>query len=144
MSKKKKTKKTPTDKYRGVVLRLYDKKLDPDSITRKLGIQPTECWKRGYLVGKSGKKYFRRYGQWNLRPSARKNARLQAKVEKLWLQLEPKKKELRSILRKVKADIRIAVDAGSRPCLWWYPFKSQLIRNFVSLGIDVEFAVQNF
>ena len=100
MNKKKKTKKTYPDNYTGVVLRLYDKDLDPASITRKLNIQPTECWKRGYLVGKSGKKYFRRYGQWNLRPSVRKNARLQTKVEKLWLQLKPKKKENHQIFMR--------------------------------------------
>jgi hypothetical protein len=145
MVKKKRAKKKYPDSYNGVILRIYDRDLDPEKITKMLRLLPSHSHKRGYeALGKSGKKAFRYYGQWNLNPLVRTNARIQTKVEKLWLQLEPRKKELRSVLKKYRAELAIYVNPGRPVTVRWYTFNSELLNKFTSLGIDVQFSVHNF
>ena len=138
---KSKRKKNHPDRYRHVVLRLWGKNLDPDKITKALDIAPTSSWKRGNIIGKSGKKYWNPYGQWNLEPRTRGNARFETQIKDVLDQIKPKKKVLRRVLKYAKADLKIGVQPHENLAVWGYGFAAGLLNEFTSLGIDICFSV---
>lgn len=136
--------------YRFVVLRLWHKELDPDSITRALKIEPSNAWRRGYVLDKhgnivtdkkSGKPYRKSCGQWNLCSSARGNSKLVTHIKSILEIIKPKKKALRCILKKVHADLNIAIEPPGDLAIVGYSFPADILNEFTSLGIDIHISI---
>ncbi len=139
--KNKRTHKTKyKDSYRYVILRIWGNNLDPENITKRLAIQPSDSWKKGTYISKSGRKYKKDYGQWILESNVRENATFELRIKNIIEQIEPHKRAMKNILREYKADLKIVVTPHDEVAVWGHSFNSELINFFTELGIDITFA----
>lgn len=148
-----KDRKKYQDRYRYVILRLWGRELDPEKITRAMGIEPDAGWFRGPLVNEKGEVVIDKktgkpwkvysYGQWILKSRIRGNSKLVTRIQDIWEQIELKKKILRRILREVGADLKICVEPSEHLCRALYNFPAEILNKFTALGIDIEFSIHN-
>ncbi len=151
-SKKTSVRKKYPDRYRHVILKLWHKELDPEIVTDELGIEPDDAWWRGPaldtdgnpIINKdTGKPYMRHYGQWNLCSTVRGNTLLVTRMKNILEQVRPQKKALRRILKKVNADLTIAVHPHEDLAIARYSLPADVLNEFTSLGIDIIFSVHD-
>ena len=138
---KKKRKRIYRDRYKYVVLRLLGKDLDPDKISRVLALDPVSSQPSNALRRKADKIYNTNYGHWNLGSRLHRSATLQNHVNDILKQIKPKKKILRRILRKVEADLNIAVQPHEDLAISAYTFPADTLAEFTSMGIDIRFSI---
>jgi len=129
------------DRYHLVVLRLCGMNLDPAKITRALGLQPGSAQPSANLKIKSKRIYNTRLGHWNLDSRLRQSATLQNHVKDILDQIRPKKRVLRRILKNVDADLNIVVEPHRDVAIACYLFPAEVISEFTSLGIDIQFSI---
>jgi hypothetical protein len=141
MKNKKKRKRIYRDRYRYVVLRLLGKELDPDKISKALALYPVSSQPSNALRRKVDRIYNTNYGHWNLGSRLRRSATLQNHVKDILEQIRPRKKILRRILRKVEADLSIAVQPHENLAISSYTFPADILAEFTSMGIDIRFSV---
>lgn len=150
---KMKDRKKYQDRYRYVILRLWGRELDPEKITRAMGIEPDDWWFRGPAVNQKGDVVIDKktgkpwmifpYGQWILRSRIRGNSKLVTRIQDIWEQIEPKKKILRRILKEVKADLKICVEPSEHLYRALYNFPAEILNKFTAIGIDMELSIHN-
>lgn len=153
MAKKSKRtrKKRYTDTFRFVFLDLSAKDLDPDKITKTLGIQPDSSCRRGLIKDQYGKVIKDRNGKprkwlvgtWILDAHVHGNSGIEAQIKDILEQVRPKKAILRRILKSVDATLTIVVEPNRDLCTTSYFLPAALISEFTSLGISVEFRFDN-
>lgn len=153
MAKKSKRvrKKRHIDTFRYVFLDLSAKDLDPDKITKTLGIQPDSSCRRGLIKDQDGKVIKDRNGKprrwvvgtWILDAHVHGNSGLEAQIKDIFEQIRPKKAILRRILKSVDATLTIVVEPDRDLCTAAYFLPAALISEFTSLGISVEFRFDN-
>lgn len=138
------------DRYCYVVLRLWERYLNPEEITKKLNITPDGSWMSGVVRDKNGETIRRkngtaikkRYGQWNLEAHVHENSGLEARIQNILEQIRPKRKILKRILKNVNADLKIVVHPNEYLAIAGYVFSGELLNEFTSLGIDIQFAIE--
>jgi hypothetical protein len=129
------------DRYHLVVLRLCGSNLDPAKITRALGLEPGTAQPSANLKIESRRIYKTKLGHWNLDSRLRRNATLQSHVKDILEQIRPRKKTLRRILKNVDADLNICVEPHRDVAIATYLFSAEVISEFASLGIDIQFSI---
>jgi hypothetical protein len=143
-------KKRYPDAFRYVFLELSSKDLNPDKLTKILDIQPSTSFKRGdplknkygkIVKNKKGKSIKMLLGGWTLHSRVRENSKLETHIEDILKQIRPKKAVLKQILKKVDGVLTIAVEPHKDVALAWYLFSGDLLNEFTSLGIDIEFSI---
>jgi len=148
-TKKATRKKTYRDTYRYVFLCLHAKDLDPEEITKKLNIKPDFAFKRGILKDKNGNIKRHKngspikmaYGQWILNAHVHKNSGLETRIKNIVKQIKPKRKALQQIVKKINADLTIAVEPHRDLYIAGYLFSGKLLNEFTSLGIDIDVSI---
>jgi len=142
-------KKRYPDTFRYVFLTLWAKDLDPQSVTRVLGIEPDSTCKRGFLRDKDGKVIVgkngepKRYpaGNWILDDHVHGNSGFETRAKDILERIKPKKAALRRVLKKAKAVLTIVVEPHEDICVRSLFFPANILNEFTSLGIDIEFCV---
>lgn len=153
MAKKAKraAKKRFPDTYRYVFLALWAKDLDPDSVTKTLGIEPDSSCRRGLIRGRDGKVIKdksgrpKRYpaGQWIIEEHVHGNSGFENRIKNILQRLEPQKTALRRLLKKVNAVLIIVVQPHEEVYTRSIFLPASVLNEFTSLGIDIEFRVDN-
>lgn len=139
------------DVYRNVFLEISARDLDPDKITKTLDIQPDVAFRRGFLrdqegkvvKDKKGKPRKSPFGSWILEAHVHGNSGLEAQIKDIFEQIRLKKAILRRILKSVDATLTVVVEPNRDLCTAAYFLPAALINEFTSLGINVEFRVDN-
>lgn len=136
------------DTFRHVFLTLWAKDLDPDSVTKALGIVPDSTCIRGLLkdkdgkiVGKNGRARRVPVGLWILDARVHGNSTLETRIRSILEHVKPKKKALRRVLNKVNAELNIVVEPHRDVVCRSIRFPAGILNEFSSLGIDIEFCV---
>ena len=141
---KKSTKtKRQRERRRHVVLRLVGSDLDPDKITRSLGLEPASAQPAASLGREFKRIYNTTDGHWCLDSRLRTSATLQNQLEDIAKQIRPKRRALRAILKNVEADVNIAVEPHDQWATCSYLFSAEVISEFTSLGIDICFSIHD-
>ena len=151
MAKKSKRtrKKRYTDTFRCVFLDLSAKDLDPDKITKTLGIQPDSSCRRGLIKDQDGKVIKDKNGKprmwpvgfWILHAHVHGNSGLEAQIKDILEQIRPKKAILRRILKSVDATLTIVVEPHKDVCTRSLILPADLLNEFTQLGIDIELRI---
>lgn len=145
-NKRRKAVKNDTRRY--VVLRLWGKDLDPGEITRKLQIEPTAGHARGPALDVNGKtvkdpatgKLIKwPSGVWTLN-SYVPNAKIETQMKRILEQIRPRRNALRRIVAAAHAAIVISIEPAEGFANVTYTLPADLVNEFTSLGIDVEFS----
>lgn len=142
-------KKRYPDAFRLVFLDLSAKDLDPDKITETLCIQPDSSCRRGFMKDrdgrvikdKNGKPRRWSVGAWIVDAHVHENSGLEIRIKDILEQIKPKKAALRRILEKVNATLTVVVEPHKDLCVAAYFLPANLLNEFTSLGIDIEFRV---
>jgi hypothetical protein len=137
---KKKRKRYP-DRYHLVCLRLCGRDLNPDKITKALGLEPSSSQPSANLKIKFRRIYNTKLGHWNLDSRLRRSASVQDHAKDILEQIRPKKRILRRILKNVDADLNIAIEPHRDLVIAGYLFPAEVISGFTSLGIDIHFSI---
>jgi hypothetical protein len=138
---KKKKQTSKADRFRIVNLHLVGKKLDPDEVTKLVGMQPDHSGRRGELISRKRKKRF--YGFWSLW-SNHSSGRIETQLKEIAKKIEPVRNRLRKALKSQyveKAYVDIGVEPSSDVAIANYYLDGELLNQFTSLGIDIEFSV---
>jgi len=153
MSEKRKNsaKRKRRDAYRDVFLELFAKNIDPDAITKKLGIQPDHSWRRGVVRNsqgeivrdKNGKPRRFAFGSWILNAHLHPNAGMETRVKNIVEQIRPQRAALRQILRDVDGVLIIVVEPHRDSFYATYCLPAPILDELTSLGIDIELRVHN-
>ncbi len=128
------------DQFRCVMLTLSGRRLDPEQITRILGIRPDSSCRRGDRFGKNKKAV---QGYWAIegRPA---RSRLDTQARSILRRIEPVKREFRSLVehRDVElACVTFAVMPGERVAVAGYYLPEDVVAGFGALGVGVEFSI---
>ena len=153
MAKKTKyrTPKRYRDAFRYVFLTILAKDLDPDVVTKSLGIEPDSSWRRGFIKDKegniikdrNGKRRKSSVGGWILEAHVHENSSFEARMSNILEQIRPKKKVLKQILKKSIATLTIVIEPHNQVCTRCILLPAGTLNEFTSLGIDIEFSVDN-
>ncbi len=131
------------DGYRYVLLKIHSRDLDPDEVTKVLGIEPTwSCW-RGTWTAPTGVTREHKEGFWAIASRLRRNASLENHVRDVWDQVSSRKPSLKRILRKAKAFLAISVEPHPDVVDWTYTFSAEALKEFVDLGINIRFSFKD-
>ncbi|UCC21520.1 MAG: DUF4279 domain-containing protein [Planctomycetota bacterium] len=145
------TNKRFPDTFRYVFLALWAKDLDPDSVTKALGIEPDSSCRRGLIRGRDGKVIKDKRGrpkrtsagEWIIEEHAHGNSGFENRIKSIIQKLEPKKTALRRLLKKVNAVLIIVVQPHEELYTRSIFLPASILNEFTSLGIDIEFRVDN-
>ena len=129
------------DQYRYVLLQIHSNKLDPQTVTKKLGIEPTWSTRRGTYTTPGGRTFKHAQGSWSIATQLRRNASLEKHVRNVWDRIAPRKTALKLILKDARGTLTIAVRPHPEVVNSMYMFPSEVIAKFVGLGIDIVFSI---
>jgi hypothetical protein len=79
---------------------------DPAEITRRIGIDPTECWRKGDLHPKSGVK--RKLSRWSLFSRLARTAELEDHVKDILAQMDQKPEAFQSVSKEFGGHIQVS------------------------------------
>ena len=114
--------------------------LDPVEVTEALGIEPDDSAKKGDLWGPAHDRICKQ-GVWSLigRPST---SRIETQMADILKRLGPSRTRLRRFIRENKHVQEASVDIGYTPredlAIACFTLKSALVKEYVSLGVDIE------
>ena len=126
-------------KWSFVHLSIGGKHLDPQKISKALGISPDFCCRRGELAAPNFKRKCKA-GSWSLE-SDRLNWRMETQMRDILRRITPVKERLRRLIREdatiERAYLTVAFEPPEgRPGVS-YLFPAELVSEFVSLGLDI-------
>jgi hypothetical protein len=115
------------------------KHLDPQKISKILGISPDLCGKRGELVAPNSRRRCRA-GSWGLE-STQRNWQIETQMKSILKRITPVKERLRRLIREdatiERAYLTVAFEPPKdRPGVSYF-FPAELVSEFVSLGLDI-------
>ena len=140
-----KTKAIRTGQYewRSVCLTLAGKNLDPEKVTKALGIPPDDRAKRGEPRSTNRKKKCKQ-GYWSLDGGSSK-WRVETQMTNILKRLSPVKRRLRLLLKEDKdvkrADLTIAIMPPAGVLAAQYRLNAELVDEFASLGVDIKLSI---
>ena len=143
MAKKSKTKRKreQTREWRQVYLTIAGIKLDPEKVTKVLGIEPDD---RGKLGEPSGKNRKSKQGYWTLK-GVSSNWRIETQMQSILRRIEPARNRLKKLIKEDKtikqAYLKIAFETPKGIPNACYCYNSKLINEFTSLGIDIALSI---
>ena len=82
-------------------------------------------------------------GSWTLDSRVRENSKLETHIKDILKQIKPQKAILKQILKKVDGALTIVVEPNKDLYIVSYLLSSDILSEFTSLGIDIEFRVNN-
>jgi hypothetical protein len=138
---KSKKKHGKTYEWRHIYLTISGKHLDPEKVSKVLGILPDDRGKLGEPCGMNRK---RKQGYWSLEggPS---NWRIETQLKNILNRIRPIKYQLKKLIKEEKtikrAYLTISVEPPRGFANACYCFNSKLINEFTSLGIDIELSI---
>lgn len=138
---KTKTKRDQTREWRHVFLTIAGKNLDPEKVTKVLGILPEN---RGKLGKPSGKNRKCKQGYWTIEggPS---NWRIETQMKNILKRIGPVKNRLKKLIKGDEnvreANLKIAFAPPKGIPNACYCFNSKLINEFTSLGINIALSI---
>ena len=138
---KTKTKQSRTQEWRHLRLTISGKNLDPDKVTKVLGILPDIRGKLGEVSGKNRKS---KQGYWTLEggPS---NWRIETQMKNILKRIDPIKNKLKKLIKEDEnireATLKIAFAPPKGIPNACYCFNSKLINEFTSLGINIALSI---
>jgi hypothetical protein len=126
-----------------VRLNLTGKHLDPQKVSRTLGISADICGKLGDPIAPNSDRRCKQ-GYWDIE-SGRSNWRLEAQIKDILKRIAPVKGRLRRLIKNdatmQEAYLTIVFEpAARRPAVGCY-LPSDLIGQFTSLGVDVNLVI---
>jgi hypothetical protein len=126
-----------------VHLSVGGKYLDPEKVSKAIGIFPDACGKRGEPVAPNSKRRCKA-GFWGLE-SDQLNWRIETQMKNILKRITPVKERLRRLIREdttiEQAYLTIAFSPPEgRPAVS-YLFPSELVSEFVSLGLDIVLSI---
>lgn len=135
-------KRDKTREWRYVHLTIAGKKLDPEKVTKVLGILPDDRGKLGEPCGKNRKC---KQGYWSLEGGPT-TWRIETQMKNILKRISPVKHQLRKLIREDETVKRAYLTIAFAPprgipnaC---YCFSAKLINEFTSLGIDIALSIQ--
>jgi hypothetical protein len=138
---KTKKKREQTHEWRHIFLTVAGKNLDPEKITKVLGILPDD---RGKLGEPSGKNRKCKQGYWTIEggPS---NWRIETQMKHILKRIGPVRNRLKKLIKEDKtikrAYLTIAFETPEGIPNACYCYNSKLINEFTSLGIDIALSI---
>jgi hypothetical protein len=117
-------------------LNIVGKNLNPDEITKMLGIQPDDSFQQGESFGKNKRT---KQGCWTLE-GCPEGAPFGVQLENLITRIEPVRDKLKKIIESKdveQAYLTIGVQPPDEVWIAGYCFDAELINKFTSLGIDI-------
>ena len=122
-----------------VSFRIGADKLDPDKITKVLGIKPSFSHKKGDLIGSSTNARYPS-GMWALESPLPSNADVDVQLtdilNMIWLKLSRIKK-----LRKQGYEMDIAISIVYSPGQHGFTLPAKLVEKLGKLGVDMQFSI---
>jgi hypothetical protein len=142
MTTKDKPKRPKRDGWSFVRITMTGKRLDPEKISKAIGIAPDIAGKLGDPVAPNSERRCKQ-GHWNIE-SGQLNWRPETQMKSLLRRVAPVKERLRKLIREdatiQKAYVAIALEPPSLLAVGYY-FPSDLIGEFTSLGLDVNLLI---
>jgi hypothetical protein len=130
-------------KWSFVELTIGGRSLDPEKLSKVLGMPPDSYGKRGEPDSPNSKRKCKA-GFWSLE-SDQWNWRLETQMESILKRITPVKEKLRRFLKEnasvERAYLLIAISPPGGHTSIHYGFPSDLIAAFASLGFDIVFAI---
>lgn len=114
---------------------------NPDIITKKLGIEPSESWKLGETSERRGQIITRRSSRWKLDSGLNDQSLLNDHLSALLEQLQPKSQELRNIREKFKTQL-VCVGYYYQSFTFELDFETQ--HKATELGLSFHFDTYSF
>ncbi len=142
MKQKTKTKQRQDREWRLVLLTIAGKHLDPEKVSRELGILPDSRGKLGELFLKNSKC---KQGYWSIEggPST---WRIETQMKSILRKISPAKDKLKRLIEEDKTIKQVHLKIAFAPprdvpnaC---YCFDAELINEFTSMGIDIALSIQ--
>jgi hypothetical protein len=138
---KKKKKRKQIREWRQVSLTVAGKNLDPEKVTKILGIMPDDRGKLGEPCGKNRKC---KQGYWTIEggPS---NLRIDTQMKNILKRIKPVRQKFKKFIKEDKskreAYLKIAFETPEGIPNACYCYNSKLINEFTSLGIDIALSI---
>jgi hypothetical protein len=127
--------------WRHVFLTIAGKNLDPEKLTKVLGIIPDNRGKLGEPCGKNRKC---KQGYWTIEggPS---NLRIETQMKNILKRIKPVREKFKKLIKEDKsvreAHLKIAFETPEGIPNACYCYNSKLINEFTSLGIDIALSI---
>jgi hypothetical protein len=143
VAKKPKTKKKRKQmrEWRQVSLTVAGKNLDPEKVTKLLGVLPDDRGKLGETWGKNRKC---KQGYWSLEGGPT-NWRIETQMKHILKRIEPARNRIKKLIKEDKtikwAYLKIAFETPEGIPNACYCYNSKLINGFTSLGIDIALSI---
>jgi len=136
-----KTKREQTREWRYVHITIAGKDLDPEKVTKVLGILPDNQGKLGEPCGKNRKC---KQGYWSLEGGPT-NWRIETQMKYILKRIEPARNRIKKLIKEDKtikwAYLKIAFETPEGIPNACYCYNSKLINGFTSLGIDIALSI---
>jgi len=126
-----------------VAFQLIDFECDPEEITARVGITPTETWRIGDFVTKKRAMRHESNG-WQLDSQLEKTAELNAHIESILEQLKPSWQLFREISIECYVEISCAIYLYSDNLLPAIHFNKEIVQQFAELNADIDIDLYNF
>jgi hypothetical protein len=129
------------DQFRWVLLTLSGRRLDPEQVTRLLGIRPDSSCRRGDRFGRN-KKVVR--GYWAIE-GCPAGSRLETQARNILRRIEPVKRRFRSLVEHQDVEsayVTFAVMPGGSVAVAGYYLPEDVVSGFSALGVGVEFSIR--
>ena len=143
MAKKPKAKKKRdyTREWRHVYLTIAGKNLDPEKVTKVLGVLPDNRGKLGEPCSKNRKC---KQGYWTIEGGS-SNWRIETQMKNILKRIEPVRNRIKKLINEDKtvreAHLKIAFETPEEIPNACYCYNSKLINEFTSLGIDIALSI---
>jgi len=120
---------------------LVGMEFDPDDITAKVGIKPTEIWRIGDLISSRGTRQHKQNG-WSLYSKVEKSADLEDHIKSVLEQLQPGWQSLVELCKRYDAEISCVIyyRSGSVPAIHFDKYLVEMAHQ-LNAEIDVDFYV---
>ena len=142
MKQKTNTKQRKAREWRLVFLTISGKHLDPEKVSKELGILPDSRGKLGELYCKNRKS---KQGFWSLEGGP-PTLRIETQMKRILDRISPNKHKFKKLIKEDdtvrQAYLTIAFappEEFPNPC---YCFDAELINEFTSMGIDIALSIQ--
>lgn len=140
MARKSDSKYDMRDQFRQVTLTLSGRRLDPEQVTRLLGVCPDSSCCRGDRFGKN-KKAARGYWVIEGRPA---KSRLETQARSVLQRIEPVRREFRSLVEHPDVElayVTFAIMPSDHVAVASYYLPEDVISGFSTLGVGMEVSI---
>ncbi len=111
--------------------------LDPDEITKLVGVSPTDSWKKGDVNPRNGRE--RKFGRWSLYSRLARSEEFEAHITDVLAQLDQNSDGFKKVSQAYKGHMQlVGYFHSSYPGLYFTPETVQGLAKY-NLGVDHDF-----